>query len=148
MSEKKLQQNFQSIPFWRRRWLWAAVMGVGVVVLYVFFPSLDCPLYTSVDKIKNIFSTLALGFTVGILLPFTIIHLIPIDQLSFITHIVYAFGSWSLSVFFIIYYIILFTLVYKTFRNSKIKIRYPLFFIIIMALSVLGGTVLLFSQRC
>lgn len=119
---------FSKIPFLRTRLFWGVVMGIILIsIIYFYFFKLHIPL--SIQNIKELLIYLPAGFIAGI----SIASLTIIDLFIYPT-----FTSIKFIILFFVYYSSLILLLYKTFKYSKIKMRYPFLFIIILGLSI-GG---------
>jgi len=145
------------IPFWRRRWFWGIPILITILFIIKFPLILHCPLYTFWNKLIIHFSNLALGFLLCVLI---IPYLFFADKTKSILYFLNIismkihniFGSeravFVIYIIFIaLYYFLLLFLIYKIFKNKKVKIKYPILFIIILLLSfVMGATALIFTQ--
>ncbi|MEK9165684.1 MAG: hypothetical protein AAB525_02400 [Patescibacteria group bacterium] len=125
----------QKIPFWRRRWFWRAVLGMislGIIVfLFYFFAG------------ENRFILLPSGFLVAIeIIIFSLIPaLIKIENNIFPDFWKVSktlFNALYVTIYCLLYYGILIFLLSKTCQHPKIKFKYLIITILIIAMSIAG----------
>jgi hypothetical protein len=130
---KNYQQSTQSqkIPFWRRRWFWGVVVG-GIYILSIKQIANIEPIASfSVSNIIAFSKGFFYGLPTGIALVFTLIFRFPFYSTITSNTIIY-------NIFITIYYLILVCLLYKTFWKKKVSIRYPVIFLLIVIINMLG----------
>ncbi|MFH1713496.1 MAG: hypothetical protein ABH896_04940 [Candidatus Jacksonbacteria bacterium] len=142
----------QKIPFWRRRWFWGGILGIILGIIIAFIVSLNSSSHTLLlfffnASDTNFFLIIAEGFLICLI---TIIRLLSFGKLftlpatitkSEITILDTVPKTIAISVY-VIYYLLLLFLIYKTFRYKKVKIKYPILFISIFLPSFLAGVIL------
>lgn len=127
MLNKNSQQNSQSIPFWRRRWFWAAAMGAVIISIFSFYFN-----NWQWEWSKFLFSLYRLpsGF-INVLLMF-----LPTSQQIILSNKIFHPPIYYF--FILIYYSIILLLFYKIVINKKVKIKYPILFLIFIISSICG----------
>lgn len=151
--------NFMNnhISFFHRRWFWGIILGIVAVLAIWLRPSHDCLSATFASEFLDFFSLTTMGFVLSILVLIAITTLGTLDvSMNKINHILSRIGAVvgerDLSIFLAIgvlaFWLCLLLLIYKTFRRQKVKIRYPILFIIILLLSLFFGHMSLFYVQC
>ena len=141
----------QKIPFWRRRWFWGMILGIVLGITITLLLSLNKSpralllIFFNASN-TNFFLIIAEGFlacliTILRLLSFGKLFTIPAITKSEITIIDTVPKIIAISVY-AIYYLLLYSLIYKTFRHKKVEIKYPILFISIFLPSFLAGMIL------
>lgn len=141
--EKKNNFTEEKIPPYRRRLFWGVVMApiliFGGFILLFEMPFMILKMFPGGSPYPSVILIyLPYGFILGIsiLIPFEI------SAYSFYVKTISTPLSHFLS---IIYCIILLFLFYKTFKEKRVKIKYPLIVIAIIIISLFGFFVLQFA---
>ena len=107
------------IPFYRRRWLWGGVLGLATV--WGFKALLDLNNYS----IQNSLNYSGLKY---------FLHGFPGGIAMFLS-----FASITMYNYFVaVYYIIISALLFLTFRNKSIKVKYPIITLLLMLITIFG----------
>lgn len=119
-------QNSERVPFWRKRWLWAVVVG-GVTMILT---SVIC-LYLNVS-LKDYIIFLPAGLVLFIsMISFGFLHFLFLSVTTSFPSIKFIFVCF-------VYYAAIILLLYLIFKNKYVKIRYPILYFLMLGISIVG----------
>ena len=122
------------IKWYHKRWFWGVMLGVLFIFSFLYYKSISDIVTGHSDNVfELLYSFIMIHLPLGIIATLSVIL-----RISTFTLIEKLNTNTLYSLLLIIYYLAISILIYKTFRNKKVEIRYPIIIITILLLSMFG----------